>query len=153
MIHRMQFNQLNSLMQSSNSSADTNLQQSWFIELPVMSPHQQVNTFNLRVDKEKHSQHQDPSDEEKVFSWKLLLSFDLDELGPIYVQVKLQDKTINSVLWADRSETLTLLKQETPRFKSSLESIGLQVNELHCMQGQPPNTATKLDRHLVDTKA
>lgn len=158
MIHRLQFNQLHSLLHS-NSNTDAPSQQSWFFELPVINHQQQVHTFNFRIDKEPQPGSHQASEEDKGIQWKLLLSFDLDELGPIYVQVKFLEHvaattpTISSVLWADKAETLSLLQNEAAQFRKSLESLGLQVTEVRCEKGQPNQTGTRLDRHLVDTRA
>ena len=154
MIHRLQFNQLHSLLQSNSAAAaDTGLQQSWFFELPVVNIQQQIQTFNFRIDKEAGQPHQQTEEDKKSLHWKLLLSFDLDQLGPIYIQVKLHENKASSILWANQPNTLKLLQAEAAHFKASLESIGLDVSDLRCEQGQPTQTQTKLDRHLVDTKA
>ena len=154
MIHRLQFNQLHSLLQSNSAAAaDTGLQQSWFFELPVVNIQQQIQTFNFRIDKEADQSHQQTEEDKKSLHWKLLLSFDLDQLGPIYIQVKLHENKASSILWANQPNTLKLLQAEAAHFKASLESIGLDVSDLRCEQGQPTQTQTKLDRHLVDTKA
>jgi hypothetical protein len=153
MIHKLQFNQLNSLLQS-NSNIDSPLQQTWFFELPILNTNQTVQTFNLRIDKEpqQNSEEQDDT-KQKELKWKLLLSFDLALLGPIYIQITLSKTSISSVLWADKDSTLQLLEKESLHFKKQLESLGLTVDELHCKKGQPNQIQTKLDRHLVDTKA
>ncbi len=153
MIHKLQFNQLNSLLQS-NNNADAPLQQTWFFELPILNPNQTVQTFNFRIDKEPQQNPEEQGNTtEKEFKWKLLLSFDLDSLGPIYIQITLSKDSISSVLWADKESTFHLLEKESLHFKSQLENIGLKVDDLHCKKGQPNQTQTKLDRHLVDTKA
>tara|TARA_R110001592_G_scaffold140266_1_gene361011 strand:+ start:10140 stop:11882 length:1743 start_codon:yes stop_codon:yes gene_type:complete len=153
MIHKLQFNQLNSLLQS-NSNTDAPLQQTWFFELPILNPNQTVQTFNFRMDKEpQHDSEEQGSTTDKEFKWKLLLSFDLDSLGPIYIQIALSKNSISSVLWANKDSTFALLEKESVHFKSQLEKIGLKVDEMHCKKGQPNQIQTKLDRHLVDTKA
>ena len=159
MIHRLQFNQLHSLLQSNSNTDAGPAQQSWFFELPVINPQQQVNTFNFRIDKEPQSGVQQTEEEEKSIQWKLLLSFDLEHLGPIYVQVKFMEHiaaatpSVSSILWADKAETVQLLQSEANQFQKSLENLGLNVTELRCEQGQPNQTRTRLDRHLVDTRA
>lgn len=152
MIHKLQFNQLHSLLHS-NTNSDNPLQQTWFFELPVLNSNQSVQTFNFRIDKEPHdSKDEENTDKEQRFQWKLLLSFDLDMLGPIYVLVKLSQNSISSELWADKDSTYSLLQKESAHFKEQLEKIGLNVNEVLCKKGQPNQIKTKLDRHLVDTK-
>lgn len=151
MIHKLQFNQLHSLLQS-NTNAESPLQQSWFFELPIINAEQQIQTFNFRIDQEEKNPHLNKDEQEKELQWKLLLSFDLDGLGPIYVQVSLSKHSVSSVLWADHDSTLSLLESEAEYFKRQLENIGLSVDELRCQKGQPPSAQTKIDRHLVDTK-
>jgi hypothetical protein len=151
MIHKLQFNQLHSLLNSNNS--DNPLQQTWFFELPVLNTNQSIQTFNFRIDKEpQNSKDEENKPEEQKFQWKLLLSFDLDMLGPIYVLVKLSQNTISSELWANKDSTYSLLQKESAYFKAQLEKIGLNVSEVLCKKGQPNQIKTKLDRHLVDTK-
>mgnify|MGYP003627096109 CR=1 FL=1 len=152
MIHKLQFNQLNSLMQS-NSGAESALQQTWFFELPLFNPNQTIQTFNFRLDKEQKESMNEHDAGENELQWKLLLSFDLASLGPVYVQVTLSNNTISPVLWADQQSTLALLEKESGYFKSQLENIGLNVNDILCQKGQPSSKQTQLDRHLVDTKA
>lgn len=151
MIHKLQFNQLHSLLQSNNTS-DNPLQQTWFFELPILNNNQNIQTFNFRIDKEAQEQAKG-DDKKQAFQWKLLLSFDLDDLGPIYILVKLSQNNISSELWADKESTFSLLQKESLYFKDQLEKIGLNVGEVLCKKGQPNQTKTKLDRHLVDTKA
>ncbi len=153
MIHKLQFNQLQSVLQSSTGNENT-LQQSWFFELPVLHSNQSIQTFNFRIDKEQDDANtEDVNQQEQAIQWKLLLSFDLDALGPVYVLVKLSQNHISSELWADKDSTLSLLQQESGYFRTQLEKIGLEVDEVLCKKGQPNQTTTKLDRHLVDTKA
>ena len=153
MIHKLQFNQLQSVLQSSAGNENT-LQQTWFFELPVLHSNQSIQTFNFRIDKEHDDTNNEKADQqEQAIQWKLLLSFNLDTLGPIYVLVKLSQNHISSELWADKESTVSLLQQESEYFRTQLEKIGLEVGEVLCKKGQPNQTTTKLDRHLVDTKA
>lgn len=152
MIHKLQFNQLHSLLQS-NTNNDSPLQQTWFFELPVLSPNQGVQSFNVRIDQEEKNNHEQTDSPETELQWKLLLSFDLSGLGPIYVQVTLSKDSISSVLWADNTSTLALLEQESVHFKEQLKKTGLNVGDILCQKGHPQTTKTKIDRHLVDTKA
>lgn len=153
MLNKIQFNQLHSLLQSATST-DGPSQQTWFFELPVVNNNQSVTCFNFRLDKEEQkTSTQAKEEKETTIQWKLLLSFDLDHLGPIYVLVRLAGQTISSELWADKDATLKLLQSETQHFKQQLEKVGLEVGEICCKKGHPSDSKTKLSRHLVDIKA
>jgi len=154
MLNRIQFNQLNSLYQSHSNSSDTVAVQSWFFELPVVVPSQGINVFNLRIDREhEKNSGETPDSEKKQPVWKIALSFDLEALGSIYVQVNLLPPSISSTIWADQQKTLALINRETPYFRQRLTQIGLEVGEICCQKGQPKQNRAKLERSLVDIKA
>jgi Flagellar hook-length control protein FliK len=153
MLNRIQFNQLNSLYQSQGGEGPS--LQSWFFELPILNVHQQANTFNIRIDKEQGSPSQQHEDEQQTqaLQWKLALSFDLEHLGPIYIQVSLLPPTVSSIIWADKKETFSLAQQEISHFKERLKELGLEVGDILCQKGLPPQQATKLSQSLVDIQA
>lgn len=153
MLNRIQFNQLNSLYQSQGGEGSA--LQSWFFEVPILNAHQQANIFNIRIDKEQGSpsQQQDDEQQTQVLQWKLALSFDLEHLGPIYIQVSLLPPTVSSIIWADKKETFNLAQQEISHFKERLKELGLEVGDILCQKGLPPQQATKLSQSLVDIQA
>ena len=153
MLNRIQFNQLNSLYQSHSNSSDSNTVQSWFFELPVANPNNQLTTFDVRIDKEEDAQKQEKDDASQEIQWKLALSFKFEQLGAIYVQVTLTPPTISSTIWADHPDTLALINREKPYFQSKLTELGLEVGDISCQKGQPKQDKTRLDQSLVDIKA
>jgi len=155
MLNRIQFNQLNSLYQSHSNSNESSTTQSWFFELPIASPNNQLTTFDVRIDKKEDTQkqEQEQNDASQEVQWKLALSFKFEQLGAIYVQVTLSPPIIASTIWADRPETLALINREKPHFQSKLAELGLEVGDISCKRGQPKQDKTRLDRNLVDIKA
>jgi len=153
MINRLQFNQLNSLYQSQSQSTESLNMQSWFFELPFLVSETQVNTFNLRLDKEEANQQEENSEKQQSIQWKLSLSFDFEELGPIYIQVNLTPPVVSSTIWADKEETLALVKKESAYLRARLKDLDLEVADIFCQKGQPKQQQAKLDRSLVDIKA
>jgi len=153
MIHRIQFNQLNSLYQSQSASPDTPSTQSWFIELPFLTPQNQVNTFNFRLDKNAPDSSKRKDSDKQTIKWTLSLSFDLERLGPMYIQVNLTPPNASSTIWADNEHTLSLIQKESVHFKSRLQDLGLSVENIFCHKGPPAQKQTKLDRNLVDIEA
>jgi len=153
MLNRIQFNQLNSLYQSHSNTSDSSTTQSWFFELPVANPNNQLTTFDVRIDKEEDTQKQEQSDVSQEIQWKLALSFNFEQLGAIYVQVTLAPPSISSTIWADRPATLALINREKNHFQSKLAELGLKVGDISCQKGQPKQDKTRLNRSLVDIKA
>lgn len=153
LLNRLQFNQLNSLYQSHTNSADNQVQQSWFFELPLLHEQQPMQALNLRIDKKHEAEQQARKNPKQAIQWQITLSFDLDQLGPLYIQVKLTPPSISSVVWADHASTLALIERERAQLRTRLEDLGLEVGDIHCQRGRPNQDATKLAHQLVDIKA
>ena len=153
MLNRIQFNQLNSLYQSHTASNETQTQQSWFFELPLLSHQQQLQALNLRIDKREESDSGSNTKQKRAIQWQVVLSFDLDQLGPLYIEAKLTPPRVATTVWAKQQTTLQLLQKEQQQLQQRLEALGLEVEEMQCRAGQPRNDATKLEHRLVDLKA
>ncbi len=151
MLNRIHFNQLNSVYQSQTNTADNVTQQSWFVELPILNG-QQVQSFQIRIDKEEEK-NRDQEKKDKKPQWTIALSFDLESLGPIHVQVKLSPPAVSSTLWAEQASTHALLEKERSHFRERLQELGLEVDEIVCQQGQPKATPNPIQHNLVDIKA
>ncbi len=154
MLNRLQFNQLNSLYQSHTASSDGTLQQSWFFELPILSEQQNMQALSLRVDRrEDETQTKHNDSRKQAIQWQLTLSFDLDLLGPLYVQLKLCPPRVSSVVWADKPSTFALIQKERELLRHNLSALGLEVEDIQCQQGWPKQDRTQLQHQLVDIKA
>ncbi len=151
-LNRIQFNQLNSLYQSQSNSSDTTAIQTWQMEIPFINSQKDIDPIQIRIDQEDTSNNE-ADDSEKKSKWKLTLAFDFDNLGPMVVQVNLMPPSISSTIWASDKETLNLINNETKVLRDSLSKIGLTVDDITCMHGQPNIKKTRLSQQIVDTKA
>mgnify|MGYP000500496149 CR=1 FL=1 len=150
MLSRIQFNQLNSLFQSQNASNDQQTIQSWFFELPLVTDDGSITPFSLRIDKEEQENEKNKEETKKDLQWTLGLSFDLEHLGPIFIQVSLIPPSISSTIWAEKSDTFTLASKEMKRLTTKLEELGLEVGKISCKHGQPKQQKTTLEKNMVD---
>ncbi|WP_250657688.1 flagellar hook-length control protein FliK [Alkalimarinus coralli] len=151
-LNRIQFQQLNSLYQAQTASSETTSIQTWQIELPFLSPQNQVDSVQVRIDQEKEKSG-DKQESEKKSKWKLSLTFDLEELGPMFIQVNLSPPTVSSTIWAENQHTLQLINKEAHNLRESFSELGLTVEEITCRQGQPNMKKTRIDQQIVDIKA
>lgn len=154
MLNRLQFNQLNSLYQSQPGNAEGN-SQTWMFEIPVQHAQAQLSTWQVRID-QKEQQHQSSTEKEqkkKTLEWKLSLSFDLEQLGPLYVQLALQPPRVSPMIWCQKTETLALLEAERSNLTQQLSALGLEVDPIHCHRGQPISAPKPVARGFVDLKA
>jgi hypothetical protein len=139
---RIQSQQLQSLQ------ADQQGRHVWLMELPVR--HEDgIDLFDLRV--ERDAQHQQQGEQEQ--GWSLTLAFDLEGLGPIRVKVSLVAEAISATFWTELPETRHLFHEHIEQLRSRLHQSGLEVNELSCQCGIPPEPPAHLEPRLLDERA
>ena len=66
-----------------------------------------------------------------------MLAFDLKGLGPVRVQISLQQDLVSTFWWADNPITATLFQQHIDTLRTRMNAAGLQVNRLDCQVGIP----------------
>ncbi|RLJ17218.1 flagellar hook-length control protein FliK [bacterium endosymbiont of Escarpia laminata] len=121
---RIQSNQLASLPQEDPT------RQTWQFELPIRH-NEQLDVFRIRLQKEPGK-----SGEKEDAVWSLTLRMNLEPLGPMRVQLRLQGEAISSVLWAEQAETTSLIQNNLEKLRSALEKAGLDVTKLEAYQGK-----------------
>ncbi|MBL3599391.1 MAG: flagellar hook-length control protein FliK [gamma proteobacterium endosymbiont of Lamellibrachia anaximandri] len=121
---RIQSNQLASLPQEDPT------RQTWQFELPIRH-NEQLDVFRIRLQKEPGK-----SGEKEDAVWSLTLRMNLEPLGPMRIQLRLQGEAISSVLWAEQAETTSLIQNNLEKLRSALEKAGLDVTKLEAHQGK-----------------
>jgi hypothetical protein len=138
---RIQTNQLASL------PPDDPARQAWQFELPLRFE-EQVELFQIKIDKDAGSA---PDDSATV--WNLTLHMNLQSLGPMRVQLKLQGMSIATVIWAEAASTSRLIESRLATLQQAFEQAGLAVTRLQALQAKlhQPNLLPR-DTHLVSEK-
>lgn len=86
--------------------------------------------------------------------WRVELAFDVAPLGPLQVQAQLLQGTLSSQIWAEHDGTAQLIRAELEHLRQRLTAAGLNVAELACRQGTPPQgPRTSIDQRFVDETA
>ena len=148
-VSRLQTHQLSSLAQS-QVGPDGNLLTTWQLEIPMRNQ-QELVPLQVKI---QHEEQQKSAKSEKETLWKVELAFDLDPLGPLQVQAQLLRGSLSSQLWAERPGTVNLIDAELSTLRERLTAAGLQVGELACKQGTPPQgPKTHLEQRWVDETA
>lgn len=149
-VSRLQTHQLSSLAQS-QVTADGNLLTTWQLELPMRN---QQDIVPLQIKLQREEQNNASKKEQKEVLWRLDLAFDLEPLGPLQVQAQLIRGSLSSQLWAERSHTAELIDHELGHLRERLLAAGLEVGELACRQGMPPQgPKTHVEQRWVDETA
>ncbi|MCU9948619.1 flagellar hook-length control protein FliK [Pseudomonas sp. PDM13] len=150
-VSRLQTHQLSSLAQS-QMTPEGNLLTTWQLELPMRN-NQDIVPLQVKVQQEQSPQKRS-KEEQKDTLWRIELAFDMEPLGPLQVQAQLLRGAISSQLWAERARTASLIDGELPNLRERLVSAGLEVSELACRQGIPPQgPRTNLQQRWVDETA
>lgn len=150
-ISRLQTHQLSSLAQT-QVDANGNLLTTWQLELP-MRHQQEIIPLQIKLQRED-SEAKGEKTEHKEPLWRVDLAFDLAHLGPLQVRAQLLRGSLSSQLWAERADTTSLINAELGHLRERLQAAGLEVGELACSQGMPPQgPKTSLEQRWVDETA
>ncbi|MGE6385375.1 flagellar hook-length control protein FliK [Pseudomonas sp. NPDC078416] len=157
-ISRLQSHQLGGLEQT-RTHADGTQVTTWQLEIPMRNAHDIV-PLQVKVQREETPERDDPSDspvqeaKEREKLWRLELAFDLEPLGPLHVQAQLIAGSIASQLWAEREGSAELISSELDNLRARLVACGLNVKELECNRGVPPQgPRAVLEQRWIDENA
>ena len=108
----------------------------------------------------KETENQDTEEKKITRRWQVFMSFDLPstsicsgklpEMNTLHSQLTIVGDTISATLWSESSVLCNKAKQQFSSLRNTLIANGLQVDELLCINGKPPNQKMSLDYHLVD---
>jgi len=156
MLNRITVNQLHSQTLTARAGADPGTPvNTQLIDLPWLNPQQEPKIAQLRLEQYEHSREDNdkPQQRTSISEWRLTLSMDMDEAGPLHFDVSFRPPSVSAQVWAEKQSTLRQVHQELPLLRKSLTDLGLEVGELDCRRGCPQQTQTRLEHRLVDTKA
>lgn len=155
MLNRITVNQLHSQALTARAGAEPGTPiNTQLIELPWLTPQQEPKIAQLRVEQYEHQQQEAGEPKRaNVSEWRLTLSMDLDEAGPLHFEVNFRYPAVSAKVWAEQQATLKQVNQELPLLRQSLTDLGLEVTDLDCRRGSPQQLQTRLEHRLVDTKA
>ena len=149
-VSRLQTHQLSSLAQTQTSPDGTQVT-TWQLEVPMRD---QRDIVPLQVKLQREDEPQQHRKEKPDTLWKVELAFDVAPLGPLQVQAQLLKGSLSSQIWAEHSGTAELISAELEHLRQRLVTAGLNVGELACRQGTPPQgPRTSVDQRFVDETA
>ena len=158
-LSRMQSHQLGSLEQT-RTTAEGNQLTTWQLEIPVRTG-QDIMPLQVKVQREDTPEEGKADDkggsetkESREKLWKIELAFDLEPLGALQVQAQLLRGSLSSQLWAERPDSAELISQQLGYLRERLVASGLEVGELACNHGAPPQgPRTTLEQRWIDENA
>lgn len=157
MLNRVTVNQLHSQVLTTRTTADGAAAAptaTWLLELPWLNTEQQPRLAQLRIEHEaRDREDQHRGGKRHIAQWRFSLAMDLDEMGPLYFEVALQQEQVSARVWAERSQTLTRVEDQLPQLRQGFRDLGLDVLDLDCRKGKPQGARTQLEHRLVDIRA
>ncbi|HEY0287620.1 MAG TPA: flagellar hook-length control protein FliK [Pseudomonas sp.] len=155
-VSRLQSHQLGGLEQTRTAADGTQIT-TWQLEIPMRNAHDVV-PLQVKLQREDTPEREDAKDErevkEKEKLWRVELAFDLEPLGPLQVQAQLVGGSLSSQMWAERTTSAALIDSELGNLRARLVACGLNVGELACNIGVPPQGArTVLEQRWIDESA
>lgn len=146
LLSRIQHHQLQSLGQT-QSFSDGSTQTTWQLEIPLRDG-QQFNHVQVRIQREDEAPAKKTG--EQAPFWEVRLAFALDHLGSLQAIAKLYKGRVTTQFWAEQPGTLTLLNSELTLLRDRLLAKGLEVGEISCHQGTPPQPNQALQQRWID---
>jgi len=119
----------------------------WLMELPIKNG-QDIDLFELRISEEENSQAE--GEAKKI--WNVTLKFDLSGLGKIKAHIKMQNDLISAQFYSEKTEVLTLFRENFDFLRGRLNYNGLNVGNIECAHAKlseniPPVNSTPLDEN------
>ena len=144
---RIQFNQVSTLSQQHNLSAETPSGNQWFFDLPINTG-SRIDVTHVRIQDEEPEQNKESANKEK--RWQVDLAFDLHELGKLHVELVLTGQVATSVLWVEHEQSYKIINPHINQLKRNLEDLGLTVENLLCRTGKPAINKSRISHQLID---
>ena len=86
--------------------------------------------------------------------WHITLHFDLDQLGPLDVELELQSAAVSARFWSEQTHTLAQLNAHLQPLRQQLATLGAEVGELEVRHGRklPDDQQLTIKHSLVDVR-
>jgi hypothetical protein len=118
---------------------------SWLIELPIKHDgHAELLRFKF----EREPKHQASTES----TWSVEVAMDLGMLGALHAQISLTGTRVNVQLRSESASLIIALNKQLDLLRDALRVHGLQLDNIHCLHGQPVDTGSRLTR-LLDLHA
>lgn len=157
MLNRITVNQLHSQVLTARGGGDAAgpaPASTLVLDLPWLTPQNEPRLAQVRIEQyPDKGESETRSAKTATAEWRLSLTMDLDEAGPLHFDVALRQQAVSARVWAEKQTTLRQVNQELPALRQSLTDLGLEVTDLDCRRGTPQSSVTRLEHRLVDTRA
>jgi len=135
---KIQYNQLQHFIPDDQSKSN------WFFDLPIQHK-DGSDIFHFKFTK-KDSADNDKKDDE----WSVTLTFSLEKLGHVSIQIYLKNDKVGATVWAKENETYTLFNQYISTLQLQMEKSGIAISSIRCNKGEIPQSKADNHKNLLD---
>jgi hypothetical protein len=148
---RTQFQQLSSIASQATPPGETAPLTSLQLEIPVINGNQ-VESVSIQVNEEAEPGSSAENASKLQKSWRIMLSFEFENLGMFYAQLRLVRESVSATFWAENSATATAIKTDFKTLADSLAEAGIGVEDLQCHHGKPPADKAVITNNLISVR-
>jgi len=120
----------------------------WLMELPIKNG-QDIDLIELRISQDETNQAE--GEDKKV--WNVTLKFDLNGLGNIKAHIKMQNDIISTQFYSEKTEILSLFRENFDFLRSRLNSNGLNVGNIECAKAKLSGDIPTVNSIPLDEKS
>jgi hypothetical protein len=135
-IARTTLMQAASLPDQSTTQQRTDAAQRWTFEVPFAMP-QGTGIAQFEVSRDARGRHMD--EHERI--WRARFSLNVEPMGPVHALVTLVGERAGVTLWAERSSTVTRLREHAGELTEQLRAAELEPSDFLVRNGAPPVAA------------
>ena len=125
--------------------------QQWQLNIPLLVRHDgTLHEVRMQLMKEDAS---DPeaAERNKTTNWRVHLHFELQQLGPLDVEVNMAMPRVSATFWSETQSTLAALQPALQPLQQSLRAQGVEVDVLSARYGRlPERQHNQIQTSLVD---
>ncbi|MFV1982360.1 MAG: flagellar hook-length control protein FliK [Thiohalomonadales bacterium] len=137
---KIQYNQLQHFIPDDQSKTN------WLFDLPIKHK-DGSDIFHFKFTKEDDSDNNTKNDD-----WSVTLTFNLENLGDVSIQIYLRNDKIGATVWANKNETVDLFNQYLSSLQQQMERSGINISNIRCHKGALQQPEFNIKQNLLDEK-
>lgn len=148
-LDRVRLSQYGALHQDdpAQATAATRDAPAWIFDVPVLQG-REATSAQVRISRDGRNQAGDAAGRR----WSVEFALDATATGPIHAEIRLWGRHVGVTLWAERTETVRLLKDQASVLHDALGQAELEVEDVAVLVGSPQPPQAE-QGYFVDTRS
>ena len=117
----------------------------WVFELPIRTD-SSLDNINIHIEQDEAGNKTTPY----TVPWKIILEFNIKELGAIQAHIVLQGTKVSVNFWVENKSTSLLFSEHLNLLDNQLNKAGLATGEINCQCDKPPPPSKPQQTQLIN---